>query len=143
MSRSLARRSFWIRSMRLRQALIPLLEVLPARKWRVLGVVDDADEVPRSLPNYQAVLVSSPLIDKWVAFDCPCGTGHRVLLNLDASRIPYWRLRISALGKITLSPSVDFEDGRNRCHYTISKGRVAWARDSTNVANLARPERDK
>lgn len=134
MPRSLAGRSFWIRNRRLRETLIAAAHFLPARRWRVIGSVDDADNVPDSLPSCRAVLVATSLIDKWLAFDCPCGAGHRILLNLDKSRSPSWRLRVSIMGKITLSPSVDFEDGHKRCHFTIRRGRVAWTRDSTHAA---------
>lgn len=135
MPSKLARPPFWIRRTKLRRLLVATFGLLPVPGWRVVGAVEHADEVPDSLPNCHAYLVGTPMINKWLAFDCPCTTGHRILLNLDPERLPSWRLRTSFLGKITLSPSIDFDDGFNRCHYTIRKGRVVWAADSTNATN--------
>ncbi len=96
--------------------------------WRVVGEVDSADEVPEELPYRGAVVVVSGTTPKWIAFDCPCSEPHRVLLNLDPSRYPSWRIRRGKKGQLSISPSVSsFENGRN-CHYFIREGRVLWAK---------------
>ena len=47
--------------------------------------VDEADEVPAELPRNNAVLVGT-VKTKWIVFDCPCQTGHRIMLNVDHSK---------------------------------------------------------
>src|SRR5437899_8006736 len=41
-------------------------------------------------------------------FDCPCRTGHRIMLNADPSRPPYWTL--NQVVRLTISPSVDSKE---------------------------------
>ena len=47
---------------------------------------------PRLFPSGVAALVvferSKP---GWIVFDCPCVRGHRVMLNLDPERYPWWQ----------------------------------------------------
>ena len=87
----------------------------------------DADEVPACIPRRRAFLVATPATQKWLVFDCPCGAGHRIMLNLDGTRKPFWRLKTSVRRKITLSPSIDYRDKNRRCHYFMKKGRVRWS----------------
>jgi hypothetical protein len=101
---------------------------IPFRPWRVAAVFDAADEIPTRLPSRAAVIVGSLDRPKWIAFDCPCGTGHRIMVSLDSAHRPHWRL--DSFGKLTLWPSVDYHTGRMRCHYFIRQGRVDWVRDS-------------
>jgi len=107
---------------------IPWWEWLPFWAWRAVGAVDSADDVPDKLPRNGAVIVASGQRQKWIAFDCPCRGGHRVLLNLDPARKPAWTL--SNAGGLTISPSVDYHDGRRRCHYIVRAGKISWAKDT-------------
>lgn len=97
---------------------------LPWRDWRVVGVVDAADEVPTRLPPKAAILVGSFEYPKWLAFDCPCGQKHRIMVSLDPRNRPFWRLTGSS--KLTLSPSIDAFRGKKRCHYVVKDGRIRW-----------------
>ncbi len=101
--------------------------VWPFSPWRIVAEVDAADEVPDRLPRKGAVLVGSRQHPKWIAFDCPCGARHRILLPLDARQRRHWRLRPGA--RLTLWPSIDAIEGARRCHYFITHGRTVWARD--------------
>jgi hypothetical protein len=87
-------------------------------------IVSEADEIPETLRPYEAALVVSEGMSKWLAFDCPCGKGHRVVLNLDASRWPRWT--VSADNPLTVSPSVDMDTRDRRCHYILYYGHVNW-----------------
>ena len=98
---------------------------LPIFGWRVVAVVDLADEVPDRLPRNGVVLVGQTKKPKWVAFDCPCRAGHRILLNTDSSRRPYWSVTTSE--KISITPSVDYNTAEKRCHYFIRNGNIKWA----------------
>jgi hypothetical protein len=94
--------------------------------WRVVLVVPEADRVPDDIPSNGAVLIRSSGSLKWLAFDCPCGRGHRVMLNLDSSRWPCWQVEAEA--PLTLWPSVDVVVNSRRCHYVIFRGRIEWVR---------------
>lgn len=103
---------------------------LTSPAWRIVSVVEAADEVPDRLPFGGVVLVRSADRSKWLAFDCPCGGGHRILLNLDPERWPHWRFRQSEA--LTVWPSVDFESPGRRCHYILRRGRVIWVRERSS-----------
>lgn len=98
---------------------------LPLWRWRVLGFVDSADEVPHLLPRNSVILVGASARLKWIVFDCPCRSGHRIMLNGDPKRRPFWR--VTSIDRITVTPSIDFH-GERRCHYFLREGRVVWAR---------------
>lgn len=101
---------------------------LPYQRWRIIGEVESADEIPDKLPKNAAVVVIASNGPKWIVFDCPCQTGHRIMLNADRSRRPYWTLQKAK--RLTIFPSVDFRGTSKRCHYFVRNGKVAWARDS-------------
>ena len=98
----------------------------PFFRWRIVAVVDAADEVPNRLPRNGAVLVGTRLRPKWIVFDCPCRSGHRIMLNTDKLRLPQWSTTVK--GPLTILPSVDYHESSQRCHYFIRKGRVKWVR---------------
>jgi hypothetical protein len=101
-------------------------EWLPWRPWRIAATVDAADDVPHRLPPKCAVLVGSRTTPKWLAFDCPCRSGHRIMISLDGQHSPHWR--VTADTRLTLHPSVDAWRARVRCHYIIRDGRTHWVR---------------
>ena len=103
---------------------------LPFQPWRLLGFVPSADEVPVALPRNGAVAVGSPTAAKWIAFDCPCRSGHRIMLNLDPARRPFWRVGLTGGGRLSIRPSVDYAGDRRRCHYFVDDGAIRWAEDS-------------
>lgn len=107
-----------------------LLDWWPWRRWRVVGWVEAADEVPADLPRTAIVMVGRPGAPKWAAFDCPCRKGHRILLPLSKTVMPRWT--VQGERETTLSPSVDAWHGRQRCHYFIREGRTLWVTDVPN-----------
>lgn len=99
---------------------------LPWRKWRIVLKVASGSDIPENLPYKGVILVKSSQYLTWLAFDCPCRIGHRVMLNLDTQRKPSWTL--TNIKPLTVSPSID-ELGPNRhCHYFIKNGRIKWAK---------------
>jgi hypothetical protein len=103
---------------------------LPRRKWRLVLLVDEGDEIPERLPRHAAVLVGPAEQPKWIAFDCPCRRGHRVMLNLDRRRLPAWSL--VSHRPLTLSPSID-DYAMGRCHFFLRQGKIKWAPSRTEV----------
>jgi hypothetical protein len=103
---------------------------LPFWPLSCVGVVESADEIPDKLPKSAAVLVSSKGRHKWIAFDCPCRSGHRILLNLDHSRRPAWSITLKKNGPLSVSPSVDYHGHNRRCHYIVRNGKIVWVGDS-------------
>lgn len=101
---------------------------IPFRPWRIVAVVDAADDIPVRLPARGAVVVGPLARPKWIAFDCPCKSGHRIMITLDPCHRPYWRIFVDK--KLTVSPSVDYHDNKRRCHYFIRHGTVEWLKDS-------------
>ena len=95
--------------------------------WRLGSVVDAATDIPFALEKCNGVLVGSTEHPKWIAFDCPCATGHRIMLNLDPSRRPVWRM--TSTNPLTLRPSVDSVEKKRRCHFVMNNGQVLWVRE--------------
>lgn len=103
-------------------------EWLPFWRWRVIGQAGSADNVPDQLPRNAVALVSDVGRTKWIVFDCPCRTGHRIMLNADPARRPHWTL--NQVQRLTIYPSIDYRGSERRCHYFVRNGRIEWARDS-------------
>jgi len=105
-------------------AEIPWWQWIPGRAWRIVSVVAAADEIPTRLPTRGIVLVGNKQRTKWLAFDCPCHTGHRIMINLDPAHYPCWT--VSTDKDLTISPSIDYQTAKRRCHYFIKRGRTVW-----------------
>jgi hypothetical protein len=95
---------------------------LPVFRWRVVATCDEADEVPQALPRNAAVLVASGDLMKWLVFDCPCRSGHRMMLPLQGK--PRWN--VVSMRPLTVAPSVDYRGADRRCHYIMRAGSVDW-----------------
>ena len=105
---------------------------LTRRRWRVVARVAAGDEIPDRLPRRGVVLVGTAQRPTWAALDCPCRTGHRLLVNLDNRRYPYWR--ISSERRLSLSPSIDSVAHGRRCHFVLKKGKIRWTRDTQEAS---------
>lgn len=100
----------------------------PWRKYRVVARAAVADLVPDRLPRRGTVVVGEPGRETWIAFDCPCADGHRLIVNLDARRKPAWALTIKPA--LSLRPSIDDRAGARRCHFVLRNGTVQWVKNS-------------
>jgi hypothetical protein len=98
---------------------------LPIFRWRIIGYVDAADDIPTRLPRNAVVVVGSRQHLKWLAFDCPCRTGHRIMVSLDPKVAPHWLL--SDDHPLTIRPSFDYRARHRSCHFFIRRGRIEWA----------------
>lgn len=112
------------------RASVPWWQRRPRRRYGIVGSVDAVDLVPATLPDKGMVVVNNGAAPSWVAFDCPCSRGHRLLVPLSESMRPHWRL--SGGWHPSLYPSVDVTEDPHRCHFWLRAGRVRWAVNSTN-----------
>lgn len=94
------------------------------RRWKADLHAESAADIPDHIPARHAMVVGTPTRRKWLVFDCPCGHGHRVMLNLDESHYPRWR--ITTEYPMTLAPSVDEHSAAGHCHYIVRDGRIRW-----------------
>jgi hypothetical protein len=99
----------------------------PWRRWRIVALVEAADEIPPHLPKKGVVVVGEPQYLKWIAFDCPCGSGHRIMVTVDQGHLPRWT--IASAHPLTVSPSFDYRVPGQRCHFFMRAGRVLWVND--------------
>ena len=98
----------------------------PWRAWRVIGQVATGDEVPARLPAKGVFLVGTlGGAATWAAFDCPCRTGHRLMVNLDRTRHPFWN--VDSLKPLSIRPSIDNISPERRCHFVVRSGKITWA----------------
>ena len=105
---------------------------LPWRKWRIVAYVSAADEIPDELPDRGVVVVGTEQCPTWIALDCPCSAGHRLLVNLDNRRNPHWK--ISSSYRLSLRPSIDSTVHGRRCHFVLDKGKIRWAHNSQETS---------
>ncbi len=105
---------------------LPWWQWLPIFRWRIVEFVEAADEIPECLPRNAAILVGSRQRPKWLAFDCPCRAGHRIMVTLDPRHDPHWTLFDEH--RLTVGPSFDYRAPDRSCHFFIHRGRVKWAR---------------
>jgi hypothetical protein len=103
---------------------VPAWLRLPWLRWRAVGRVDAADELPEHLPRRGVMLVGPQAKPTWAVFDCPCRQRHRIMLNLDASRRPRWQ--VTNLAPLTVAPSIDAITATRRCHFWVRDGRIRW-----------------
>ena len=97
-----------------------------------MGQVSSGDEVPDKLPDKGVLIVGAPGNATWAAFDCPCRTGHRLMVNLDRRRHPFWS--VDSLKPLTIRPSIDDVTSKRRCHFFVRGGRIRWANYNGRVA---------
>jgi len=82
-------------------------------------------DVPVQVPRQTLTVVGTEASPKWAIFECPCGRGHQLVVNLSPVRTPHWRLTTGRRGP-SLYPSIDYEDV-HRCHFWLRGGSVEWA----------------
>jgi hypothetical protein len=88
--------------------------------------VESMAAIPVVLPRHMIAVVKTPNQFKWAVFECPCGHGHRLMLNLDKRHEPTWTL--AQADPPSLRPSIDSQ-GQRRCHFWLREGYVNWVRE--------------
>lgn len=89
-----------------------------------MGTVSAPDELPNQLPKKWVVLAGPAEEPTWAALTCPCREGHRILVNLDSRRFPYWLIESNQ--PLTIEPSLDIVNSNRRCHFFVRNGRIQW-----------------
>jgi len=105
----------------------PAVRHAPTLRLLLTGHVPHALDVPGRLDQGQVLLVGSKA-DRpdWLALQCPCDTGHQLLLNLSPSRRPLWVVTSDMGTTLHLRPSVDSLSPAGRCHFWVRDGAVSW-----------------
>ena len=98
--------------------------LFPSRSWQIVGEVSSADKIPRHIPRNGAIVVGTGPNYKWLSFDCPCRSGHRIMVNLDGARLPAWNM--SSMKPLTVMPSFDVQEPGRHCHFFMRNGNVEW-----------------
>ena len=78
-------------------------------EWKIIQQVEAADEIPKVIPANGIVLAGPLKKPHWLAFDCPCGNRHRIMVNLDSRRRPCWAMRQT--NPVSIYPSFDVITG--------------------------------
>ena len=79
--------------------------------------------IPQALPR-GVFLERSGETDKWLKFNCPCGCGRLVALNLMRTQRPSWRVSKEKGDRISVYPSVDSTECGS--HYWIKHSEIHW-----------------
>lgn len=79
-------------------------------------------------------VVTSHGYKKWAQFQCPCGCGEVILLNLSPSRRPRWQVHKTLFCQATLSPSIWRTEGC-RSHFFLRRGKIEWCTGERNGQN--------
>ncbi len=70
------------------------------------------------------VLVGPKEKPKWLRFQCPCGCGDVIALNLMASHYPRWTVEIHKDGTLSAMPSIDATTCGS--HFWIRRNKIRW-----------------
>jgi hypothetical protein len=93
-------------------------------RFTQLAFYEGRDHVPAEIERRTIAVVGTLERPKWAIFECPCGRGHQITLNLSPSREPFWRIEETPRGP-SLHPSVDAYAPFS-CHYWVKQGRVRF-----------------
>lgn len=107
------------------RALINLTRRLRSRpRARFVRIIEVAERshLPDRLRPRSLYVLGAPA--KWALFECPCGRGHNIQLNLVHAQRARWLLSVEE-GRPTLFPSVDVR-GDRRCHFWVRAGSTRW-----------------
>lgn len=93
-------------------------------KLNKVRTYESAASLPEQLPRRVIAVAGDP--PAWAAMECPCGSGHRLMLRMRPhGEATVWDLTRTD-GRPSLNPSVDYESRERRCHFWIRNGRVTW-----------------
>ena len=95
----------------------------------LIGRVRSSHPTPEEIAPSEIVIVGDRKYRKWACFRCPGGCGEVILLSLNTSQRPSWKVVLDWLRRPTLYPSVRQLNECN-CHFWVRKGLIEWCEDS-------------
>lgn len=84
---------------------------------------------PEEILPKQILVVGDAQYRKWACFRCPGGCGEVILLSLNQTQHPSWKITIDQLGRPTIHPSVR-QLNECRCHFFVRQGSIEWCSDT-------------
>jgi hypothetical protein len=97
------------------------------QKYSKITFVNSIGEVPENLGS-GIFIVQRGGVNRWAIFQCPCGGGERIEVNLMRSKCPNWDMKITG-NKISLWPSIVVRDTNCRSHFCLRNNKVYWVKD--------------
>lgn len=94
----------------------------PIRRYEGVVTVADQSAGREAATAAERIVVVERGLLRWVVFQCPCGCGELVTINLDKRVGPSWRLTRKK-DSVSLNPSVWRESGC-RSHFILWNNRV-------------------
>ena len=92
------------------------------RKSYTLKMLED---YPEEITGNTIYIIGTYRQPQYAVFQCPCGCGRIVELNLNKESSPSWTLKWHVLGTISFSPSIWRKDGC-RSHFFLKKSSIHW-----------------
>jgi hypothetical protein len=111
--------------MSFRQRLFTWFQKSAGRKYEHVRFADSMSDVPDD-PGASIFVVGHPSSPKWVVFQCPCNSEHRLQVPLMKSAHPRWTLDIRG-EEASLRPSIWVNGDPCDSHFWLYRNRIQWA----------------
>lgn len=100
----------------------------PDRRYPRTVFLESRRDVPDAPAADTLYVVGVKRAPKWLIFDCPCGRGHRLDVNLMRARNPFWRLSFGLANRVSASPSLWVADDICDSHFWLKNSAVYFVR---------------
>ncbi|WP_183980643.1 DUF6527 family protein [Runella defluvii] len=84
------------------------------------------DDLPEKTQAHTFYIVGLKKFPWLLAFECPCGCGELIQLNLLRESRPQWSIKLNKSKSITVYPSVWRKVGC-KSHFWIQESKIKWA----------------
>ncbi|MFP5274974.1 DUF6527 family protein [Coleofasciculus sp.] len=102
-----------------------LLSLRLIKQPELIGRIISSHPTPEEIAPSEIVIVGDEKYRKWACFRCPGGCGEVILLSLNTSRRPSWKVVLDWLKRPTVYPSVR-QLNECKCHFWVRKGQIEW-----------------
>lgn len=89
---------------------------------RIVKLAED-QVVPADLDRHTIHLIEIGGEARWAIFECPCGRGHPIAVNLADGPHPHSSLDVR---EVTINTQVETNHSERRCRFRVTNGRVTW-----------------
>ena len=83
------------------------------------------DDIPQNIESKIVYIIGEKGFEWLAVFNCPCGCGDIIQLNLLKEATPSWRFMCHRNGRISVSPSIN-RIVNCQSHFNIVKGKIKW-----------------